>query len=382
MAAMICGNIDRQLLRGLSLLYIDADAQYREQLVPLLQQVVREVRVAESGAHGLQLFHQRRPDLVLSELQLPDMEGMALLAQLKREDSYLPIIIITARTEQQGFLQAFDLGVDNYVLKPIVHDRLWQAMTRVADCDTRRRQHQDQMAVTKFLIDRMMLSERLEDDTLRYWSRPTEHFNGDMIAAQRARNGDLFVLVADASGHGLPAAVNLLPLVRVFYTMAKKGFALAVIAEEMNVTLNEQSPPGYFVAATLVRIDQHNRLAEVWNGGNPPVLLLDPAGRVEREINSAHLPIGVISDGSFHYETTIVRCQGHYRLLIYTDGLLDANNSAGERFGEARLRQTLQGCGHHDSCLDALIAQWQYHLGDCAAHDDATLMELICCEHE
>src|SRR5574340_1208437 len=76
------------------------------------------------------------------------------------------------------------------------------------------------------------------DPLIRHLIRPAEHLSGDILLAARTPDDVLHILLADAVGHGLVAAVNVLPLSQAFYDMTGNGFRIAQIAEEMNLKIN------------------------------------------------------------------------------------------------------------------------------------------------
>ena len=73
--------------------------------------------IAETGLSGLSLFYANRPDLVLLDLGLPDIEGIEVLKQI-RQNSSIPIIVVSARSSETEKVMALDYGSDDYVTKP------------------------------------------------------------------------------------------------------------------------------------------------------------------------------------------------------------------------------------------------------------------------
>ena len=86
---------------------------------------------ATTGKAGLEMIREFLPDLVLLDLQLPDMDGLDVLRGLVKEDQTVPTILMTAHGSEQVALDAFRLGVQDYLSKPVDHERLKQAITRI-----------------------------------------------------------------------------------------------------------------------------------------------------------------------------------------------------------------------------------------------------------
>ncbi len=73
---------------------------------------------AGDGAQGLRLFRQQRPDLVILDLMLPQMDGWRVTEELRREDARVPVIVCSARTSEFDRVHGLEMGADDYVTKP------------------------------------------------------------------------------------------------------------------------------------------------------------------------------------------------------------------------------------------------------------------------
>ena len=82
------------------------------------------VSVAATGAEGLRLARELRPDLLVLDLMLPDLDGYRVLETLRDEGHELPVLILTARQEERDKVRGFRLGADDYVTKPFGLDEL------------------------------------------------------------------------------------------------------------------------------------------------------------------------------------------------------------------------------------------------------------------
>ena len=98
-------------------LVIDDERQIRKLLRIVLEQEHYRVLEAETGKQGLSDIALRRPDVVLLDLGLPDMDGLAVLKRL-REWSHVPVLILSVREGAEDKVPALDAGADDYVTKP------------------------------------------------------------------------------------------------------------------------------------------------------------------------------------------------------------------------------------------------------------------------
>ena len=378
-------------LKQLTLLYAEDDPNIREELVHFLTPRVGTLLVAQNGQEAWELFAAHRPDLVVSDIMMPVKDGLKLAADIKEKNRAVPVIFTTAFNDIQYLHQAINLGIDGYVLKPIDLEKLMEALAKGAEPVLQARQlaankamleayheaAEEERYLVAELMQRMMRPENLKDPHLHYWLQPTEVVSGDLVATYRARNDRFYLMLADSTGHGLPAALNLLPINHIFYSMAGKGLPISLIVEEMNWAVKEQSPADRYVAALLAAIDPHNRVIEIWNGGIPPALLISQEGQVVHAFKSVNLPLGIL-DRTFAARTEVYQWQeSGGQFMVHSDGLAEAENEQGESFGAERLVATLLAAPPAGR-LAAVQAAVKEHLGSRHAFDDMTLLLLDC----
>ena len=229
------------------------------------------------------------------------------------------------------------------------------------------------------IVLRQMQRAGLDDVAVKYWVAPAASFSGDIVAATRGPTGDLYVLLADATGHGLGAAICTLPVVSVFDSMAENGAALPWIVYEVNRQLHHTLPVGYFVAATMLCIDAKAGKAEIWIGGTPEVLLVDDAGKIKRSLASKGLPLGIDAFDPNQITIEHIDVESTDQFVLFSDGLLEAGNTEGKDFGLGQMFAALASAPRQRR-LDAVKASLLQHLGTCVPHDDVSLLLVDCVE--
>lgn len=375
-----------ECLKQLTILYVEDDEIIRNEVARFLSGHVGKLLVASDGKEGLDAFRSQRPDIVLSDIHMPTMDGLAMVEGIRKFHKDTPIILTTVFDDTRYLQRAISLGVNGYTLKPISLEELMNTVLRGVEALMQARElmnsraqlaayheaSEEERKLVADLMQRMMRPEKLRDSQVRYWLRPSELIGGDLIAVARPGNKKLYVMVADSTGHGLPAALNLLPINHIFYRMVSKNLPVSLIVEEMNWAIRDQSPTDRYVAALVACIDTHNHLVEVWNGGLPGAFYLDENGVVSRVFDSANLPLGIL-DRTFVAQTEVYQWSDPGDLVVYSDGLSDAENEAGEEFGRQRLIDVLKQAARGKRC-DDLIEAVQAHLGRRNAFDDMTLL--------
>lgn len=117
----------------MTILYVEDEAPAREEIETLLRRRARQVVAAENGAQGLELFKRLRPDVVITDLRMPVMDGLRLAQQIKALDPEAAVIVTSAHSDAPSLIEAIETGVDHYVLKPIEAGRLLAALAKCAD---------------------------------------------------------------------------------------------------------------------------------------------------------------------------------------------------------------------------------------------------------
>ena len=227
------------------------------------------------------------------------------------------------------------------------------------------------------LMEKQLHRRGLQDPCLRYTVIPAEHFSGDIVAASRSTSGRFYVLLADATGHGLPAAVSVLPILALFYRMAALDHDVTEIVHELNLQLRESVPIGRFVAASLLCLDQEHRRGGVWVGGTPPVLLVDQTGHLQRAFESTQLPLGIIDNTQLDTPPVAFTWLAESQILLCSDGLLESTGPDGGQFGEAKLLGCIVDTLPAER-FDAIVGALGHHLDGQRASDDVSVMLVDC----
>ncbi len=110
---------DQNYLKSLHLLYVEDEDDVRTQMVDFLQRRVKKVYAAVNGVQGLELFGQYDINLVITDIRMPLMDGLAMAEHIRAMSPKIPIIITTAFEDTRYFTRAIDLSVDKYIVKPI-----------------------------------------------------------------------------------------------------------------------------------------------------------------------------------------------------------------------------------------------------------------------
>lgn len=124
--------MENQVMEWLSVLHVEDDENVRESLLRLLQRRFGHVFSAGDGKEGLEIFRSNHPDIVITDIQMPEMDGLEMSSLIREERPDLPIIITTAYNEMAFLERAASLGIQRYIRKPIVKNEFLGSLYEVA----------------------------------------------------------------------------------------------------------------------------------------------------------------------------------------------------------------------------------------------------------
>ena len=342
----------------MKILIVDDDTTNRLVLSAYLKKDGYTVVAAENGLEAIEIFKSEEPELILMDVMMPVMDGYESTQKIKAMtvDKFIPIIFLTAMTDEKALSQCVEVGGDDFLTKPYNRtilkakidalERVSQLYNMVFQQKRELIAHYEHEAkeqeVARKVFDSILNPGCLSAENIQLHLSPMSLFNGDVVLAAVKPTGGLHVLFGDFTGHGLAASLGALPLSDVFYSMTAKGYSISDIVREINHKLKQQLPTGMFLAACLVEIDTINMVLKYWNGAIPGAFL--HKGHLLVELKSKNLPLGILGDSSFSDKVDIIEIHDQDRVVLSTDGILEAENREGKMFGSERF----EACLHYD----------------------------------
>lgn len=378
-------------VRAHKVLVADDQASVRGMLAAILRGFGCEVLTAKDGAQAVQLFREHRPNCVLLDAHMPVMDGFQACAEIKAlsADRFTPVLLVTSDRSAEAQVRGAQAGVDEQLVKPVTPELLQakvKALDQIANLHRQladqheellahrasvQREHELALALIQHVIHRGVACANV-----RRLETPADDFHGDIVFTAWGPDARQFVLVGDFTGHGLRAALGAMPAADVFYSMTRAGFGTSDLVRELNKRFHSLLPPEMFLCACLLEIDHRAGVLTAWNGGLPPAIVRDDRG-VLQEIESTHLPIGVLAPHEFDDSVVTLRVASGDRIYAFSDGVIEQENSSGERFELERLKSMLSNIDGADRIFDALRSSLDAHQHEQAQGDDITLIEVL-----
>jgi phosphoserine phosphatase RsbU/P len=327
------------------------DAPANIQIVKSILKDLYGMRVATSGAKALELAKATpAPDLILLDVMMAEMDGYEVCTRLKLdpETRDIPVIFLTGQTQVDEETRGFDVGAVDYIHKPfspaIVKARVQTHLVL--------RGIREQLAQQLFTIQKELETARqiqlsilpseipkIEglDISARYV--PMTSVAGDFYDFIVIDEKHIGILVADVSGHGMPAALIASMLKVALSAQETHAADPAQVLLGLNQSLCGKFDHHYVTAAYLF-VDMQERTLTYAGAGHPPLLLWGGSSKGVRAVTENGIFLGRFPFAT--YSSVELPLEIGSRVLLYTDGISETTNPAGIEFGTDRFGQFLE----------------------------------------
>jgi len=333
-----------------------------------------EVSVAENGRDAWDQFTAQRFPLVVTDWMMPGLSGLELIRLIRssQSDEYAYVILLTSRSEHVDLIDGMDAGADDFMTKPFQPDELrvrLRAGHRVIDLEhsLARRKREIESAHDRMRndleaaarIQRAYLPTKTPDrQGVRFaWDfQPCDHLAGDMLNVVTLDDTHVGFYLLDVSGHGVPSALLSVALTRLMTpdwattsvlcepSASPPGYkvvAPAEVANRLNRRLLVDDYAGQYATLLYGLLDTATRTGWIVSAGHPQPVLVRP-GAAPRLIDASGFPLGLTEVSlAIGYEETAVRFETGDRIYLYSDGITEAQNEAGDELGTEGLLRVL-----------------------------------------
>lgn len=321
---------------------------------------VYDVRVADHGQRALELVEERMPDLIVSDIMMPVMDGFALLAALRADPAMqaIPFIFLTAKSDDINRQKGLKKGVDDYLTKPFDVDHL---ITRAGQIIQRSQLYQTKLnaKIGRDFSDRLLPREMPAEPGYRtlFFSRPKEDGGGDLFDWTRAEDGSYLFTVGDIMGKGLQAkfyAFSFLSYIRsTIHAMLRETVSPAKLMTRVNeMLIDDQVLEETFASLLLLRWKPGSDKVIYANAGHCRPILATPDG--PGLVEYSDLILGL--DPKTEYQDRVLTVPPGSALLCYTDGLNEQVARSGAMFGEGGVALAAQAALGAEQPVHALLS--------------------------
>ena len=360
----------------------------------MLQRMRRDIRkrryqfvFAHNGLEALEVLEQDPTiDMVLSDINMPRMDGLALLSQIAKVAPNLRSVIISAYGDMKNIRTAMNRGAFDFVTKPIDFDDLRVTIDRTLRHLAEWREaiaSRDKLITLQNELD---VATKIQQSIL-----PTHFPSGDEFEVfghmEAARNvgGDFFdvlrleydrigLAIADVSDKGVPAALFMMSTRTLLKGTAIGGNEPGDVLGEVNDQLCEDNDAEMFVTVLYAVYDPQTKTLTYSNGGHDSPLIIHADGSSTLLPLTRGIALGVMPGLTYHQQS--VKLEPGDTVILYTDGVTEAMNAEGEQYGLDDLREKFSGAppGSSEDANRAVFDAVHRFAQDTPQSDDITCL--------
>jgi sigma-B regulation protein RsbU (phosphoserine phosphatase) len=360
----------------------------------MLQRMRRHIRsgrytfvFAQNGIEALERLNQEDDiDMVLSDINMPRMDGLTLLEQIPKVDPNIRSVIVSAYGDMKNIRTAMNRGAFDFVTKPldfadlqITIDRTLSHMTEWREALSSRDKLvalQNELNVASQIQQSILPTQFPRGDNYEVYAsmEPARNVGGDFFDVLILEDGLLGLAIADVSDKGVPAALFMMSSRTLL-----KGAAIGMgepgsVLGEVNQLLHEDNDTGMFVTILYAVYNPFSGDFTFANGGHNSPLIVHPDGSSSLLPLTGGIALGVVPD--MPYQQQSIRLDPSDLMFLYTDGVTEAMNEEGEEFGVERLQEVFASNPPSSTkeANEAVFSAVSDFAGDTAQSDDITCL--------
>ena len=377
--------------RPYKILVVDDEVDLEPLMLQRMRRNIRSGRYefvfAHNGIEALeQLALEEGIDMVLSDINMPQMDGLTLLEQIPAVDPNLRAVIISAYGDMKNIRTAMNRGAFDFVTKPLDFEDLQVTIERtlqhVADWREALSSRdklvaiQNELDVASKMQQSILPSHFPSGESYQVYGNmdPARNVGGDFFDVVRLDNGRIGVSVADVSDKGVPAALFMMSSRTLLKGAAIGSTGPGEVLREVNDLLNEDNEAAMFVTIFYAEYDPETGNFVYANGGHNPPLFVRSDGTSTLLPLTGGVALGLWPD--LDYSQDSINLAPGDSVVLYSDGVTEAQNSADEQFGVERLQKVFQDSAPRDAqdAVQKIFDGMREFAGDAPQFDDSTCL--------
>ena len=333
----------------------------------VLQRMRRDIRsrkyefvFAHNGVEAVELLNKDESiDMVISDINMPQMDGLTLLEEISEINPNIRSIIVSAYGDMKNIRTAMNRGAFDFVTKPLDFGDLRVTIERTLHHMEEWREALSSRDKLVALQNELDVASGIQqsilptvfpsrDDYQIYASmEPARNVGGDFFDVVRLEDDRVGLAIADVSDKGVPAALFMMSSRTWMKGAAISSPEPGTVLGEVNALLHEDNDTQMFVTVLYAVYNPETGEFTYASGGHDAPLLVHSDGSSELLPLTGGIALGIVSDLAYG-QNSVVLDHGE-TLVLYTDGVTEAMNGEGEQFGIERLRKVFTGRAPKDA---------------------------------
>ncbi len=330
-----------------------------------------ECEIANSAEQGLKSAKKSQPDIIISDIMMPYIDGFQFRKMLLTDNELksIPFVFLTSKGEENDILDGYDLGITDYVLKTAGPRVVVAKVSAIIKSLGKERQkivselHNAADSLrAKVVPDNNPTFEGFE---IKHWHVPFHGIpGGDFIDYFSMDDNNISVILGDVMGKKWGAwyfafayAGYVRSSMRVALQTAKE-FSPNQILQQVNKSVYQDAKVSeVFATLSVVTLNTESKIAKYTGAGDLPIIYKNNSDGTVQKIKSNGLLLGFAEQGN--YEDISIKLNSGDFLICVTDGIIESRNSAGEQFGSYRLMEILNKINSEDDPMEIIKKEFE-----------------------
>ncbi len=345
---------------SVKILVVDDESQFERLIRQRFRSQIRSeeytFEFAQNGLEGLQKLGEITDfDIVLTDINMPQMDGLTFLSKMKELETSVKAIIISAYGDMKNIRTAMNLGAYDFVTKPINFEDLTITISRatkeiekirIAELAQEQLNHLKQELAVSSEIQKSILPTNFSTLTdnlpieLHAEMIPAKEVGGDFYDFFPIDEEHIGIVIGDVSGKGMPAALFMAVSHTLLRATGLKGTSVSECLSRVNEILCQDNSTSMFVTIFYGILNLNTGQLQYCNGGHNPPWIIQSDGQTICLNNFQNVALGVIEN--FKYRSQNISLKPNSTLILYTDGITEAINKNHDFFAEKRLELALK----------------------------------------
>ncbi len=322
-----------------------------------------ECQHANNGREALELAHKNKPDIIISDVMMPEMDGFEFRKKLLEdyELKSIPFVFLTAKGAEDDILQGFDLEIEDYIIKtssPKIVIAKVSAILKSLEKERVKIVDEVQKAADS------MGAKVVPDEApgfngfkIKHWHLPFKNVpGGDFIDYIKIDDDNLVILLGDVMGKRWGAwyfavayAGYVRSATRFVLESAKENRPSEILHKVNEAVFNDERISEVFITLSVLVLDRKNKIVRYSGAGDLPIVYKSNEAQL---IHSTGLLLGFNKSGQ--YEDHEIKIKSGDEIYIVTDGITEARNKEGELYGHERLVKFIDSIGSNEEPVEKM----------------------------
>lgn len=349
------------------ILLVDDNLTSLKQAATLLKDHYK-VSMVKSGKQALEFLEKFTPNLILLDIEMPEMDGFETIQRIKQDERFkkIPVIFLTGNHDTITEMKGFEYGAVDFITKPFSQEVMFHRINLQIELfeyqmqlETVIEERTEELLATKAenariaaeldvaaKIQASMLPKKFDQFSaggkmaVCATMSPAREVGGDFYDCFKIDEDHVAFVIADVSGKGVPAALFMVTAKTLIKTKAKNSISPAKVLQDVNNEISENNEEDMFVTLFLGVLELSTGRLVCANAGHNPPIYLHSDGRAEYMDVEKNFVLAGITGMEFAEDT--FQLEPGDRFLMYTDGVTEAMNERQEFFGEEQLLKRME----------------------------------------